>query len=189
MSSKDDQARELLATRIDRDQTRAFRLLAEHAVDTATANAPVDVHEADLTGRHQAQQIGLLDAAATGLGGRLATHGDRTLVFGTAGHLHRVLLVFDALLPQMVDGATVFDRRSVAARKEWMRAYAHRIRDSLILAGQEVEAFAPSDVAATLADDNRRAHDAVDDFAATLGARVKRARAYKLHGGVTQIAV
>lgn len=164
--------------------SKAFSLLADDAARTATPGLPIDVAEFDITGRFAKARVALLDAIATGVGARLATYDPNVIVFGTAAHLEQVRFLFDALLPQMLTGAS----GAVASKNRQMLDFAYRIRDLLLMAGQNTAAVAPDSAVAWLANDSQRAFEAVEDFAATLGVKVQRTRGYTRNAEVIRKA-
>lgn len=176
---------------------RAFDLLARYGIDEAEARRTsgtglVGVRCVELvpTGPYVPSQVGLL----TGIAGSLHCYTlrqrrpDRVLVWGVAGHVTRVKLLWSVLVPQMLAGAGRMrpepgERVAVKVyRSSWMRGFTGEIERRL--SGAERHAAAQSrapGMELELITDADRAARAAQEWARSQGKKIVTPRSRLQH--------
>ncbi|MGW4241843.1 DUF2786 domain-containing protein [Nocardia sp. NPDC004722] len=174
---------------------KAFGLIAKYGIDEAQARqqtaqgpAPIETAEFRLVGQYRTQQAALLGVLAHALHCVPIKHrpgGEpHVRLYGVAGHLTRVKVLFATLMPQMLAGAhwvSSYGGTPAATRKvraSWMLGFYAGIGTRLTAAETTAAEDSEPGTALVLVDDKQRAEATVR---AELRGKLRTARSRATH--------
>ncbi|WP_051164442.1 DUF2786 domain-containing protein [Nocardia testacea] len=175
---------------------KAFELIAKYGIDETAARqrageGPASIEVADfvISGQYQREQTYLLhllakalhcsplwDAANSAYGTR------RNLVYGTAGHIERLRIVYAMLMPQMLAGAARVRPPADAQvgvkayRMSWMRGFYGTVESRLRKAESRASEASEPGTALVLVDDYKRAEAAMESSSDDIRSTRSRSR-------------
>ncbi|MFI5778715.1 DUF2786 domain-containing protein [Nocardia sp. NPDC051570] len=155
---------------------KAFQLIAKYGIDETAARersgegpAPIGIARFTISGQYQREQSFLLHILSRALHCKplMLDGNDSHVVYGTAGHIERLRVLFATLMPQMLAGASRVRphygaRTGVKAyRMSWMRGFYAEVGSRMTDAEGTAAAESEPGTALVLMDDAKRAEAAM----------------------------